>query len=140
MFNTQKQTPRNLLTLKYLNEDLLRKNTKTPKLQKSFLHHKGDQNEFSQISTLLTHKNNTTQRDLVLKLTYITLISLQTPRTHQTNVNQVKTISQTDLPKPRLLHHPPLREIASRDFNYYSHHSQQQKGNLWIFKRINTTP
>ena len=68
-----------------------------------------------------------TQRDLVLKLTYITHITLQSPITHQTNVNRVKTISQTDLLKPRLLHHPPLRKIASRDFNYYSHHSQQQK-------------
>ena len=68
-----------------------------------------------------------TQRDLVLKLTYITHISLQIPNTHQTNVNRVKTISQTDLLKPWLLHHPPLREITSRDFNYYSHHSQQQK-------------
>ena len=116
-----------MLTLKYLNEHSLRKNTKTPKLHKSFLHHKGDQNEFSQIPNFQITIKPLTQRDLVLKLTYITHISLQTPSTHQINVNRVKTISQTDLPKPRLLHHPPHREIASRDFNYYSHHSQQQK-------------
>lgn len=44
-----------------------------------------------------------TQRDLVLKLTYIAYISLKSLKTHQTNINRVKTISQTDLLKPRLL-------------------------------------
>ena len=33
MYNTKKQTPSNLLTLKYMNEDSLRKNTKTQKHQ-----------------------------------------------------------------------------------------------------------